>query len=73
MAHRTHSALVAFLYELVRDHVPLSVVEDIVAQDEDRGIGAFVLTDEKLARTVEALALRILRLPPLNQDKETAK
>lgn len=59
--HETHSHLVSFLYELMRDHVAVSAVEDIVRQDEELSEGTYLLSDKYLAEKAEELAKRLLR------------
>lgn len=66
--HRTASPLVAFLYQLMRDEVPIGTVEGIVKADEEaRAEHAkkgepleFVLTNGHLGTYAEEVASRLL-------------
>lgn len=51
------SRLVSFLYELMRDHLPAGVVEEIVLASEDES--AVTYTNGWLAKYAEDLALRL--------------
>ena len=56
----TDDPLVSFLYELMRDHVPLGVVEKVVRNSELPSEGdTFVLSNVHLARYAEELAIRL--------------
>lgn len=60
--HTTGSHLVAFLYELMRDHVPVGVVEGIVNQDESTDpTNVYVLTNGYLAEYAGDVARRLMR------------
>jgi len=62
MSLKTESLLVTFLYELMRDHVVVGVVEKIVLEDEERreqGTTAYLLTNEHLARYAEEVGNRL--------------
>lgn len=61
MSHLTHSPIVAFLYELMRDHVAADVVKDLVCRDEEADASAYRLTDDLLAKKAEDLASRLTR------------
>lgn len=65
MAYETADEVVAFLYELMRDHVPCGVVERIVQVQEDcrlrrgeRGM-VYELSNEHLARYAQELRVRM--------------
>lgn len=64
MAYRTDNEVVAFLYELMRDHVTPGVLERIVTVHEDVKIDEpfdfeFELSNVHLARYAEELARRL--------------
>lgn len=59
MAHKTNSGMVAFLYELLRDHVTLGVVEKIVREQEESDWATYMLSNEYLAQYCEDLVSRI--------------
>lgn len=59
--YATRSHLIAFLYELMRDHVSPEMVEDIVAQDEQHGGTGYSLSNRELAEKAEELATRLTR------------
>lgn len=66
--HRTTSPLVAFLYELMRDQVPVGVVERIVLTDENARMAhdkvepfEYVLTNGHLAAYAEEVAARLVQ------------
>lgn len=62
--HTTSSHLVAFLYELMRDHVALGDVEGIVGRDEHTDVTKeYVLTNGYLAEYAEDVAKRLTRAP----------
>lgn len=64
--HHTTSPLVAFLYELMRDQVPVGVVERIVLTDENARTAhdddpfEYVLTNGHLAAYAEEVAARLV-------------
>ncbi len=61
-SHTTDSPLVAFLYELMRDHVPTGIVEGIVNQDQSPDpLPVYVLTNGYLAEYAENVAGRLTR------------
>lgn len=56
----SNSALVAFLYDLMRDHLPAGVVEKLVRDQTDDDIALpYVFTNGHLARYAEDLAARL--------------
>jgi hypothetical protein len=65
--HRTTSPLVAFLYQLMRDEVPVGAVERIVLADENARVEhgedgkpfEFVLTNGHLGAYAEEVAERL--------------
>jgi len=66
--HRTTSPLVAFLYELMRDQVPVGVVGRSVLTDENARMAhdqdepfEYVLTNGHLAAYAEEVAERLQR------------
>lgn len=59
----SNSALVAFLYELLRDHLPAGAVEQLVRNQTDDDIALpYVFTNGHLARYAEDLAARLLEV-----------
>jgi hypothetical protein len=59
-SHRTHSLLVSFLYELMRSHVPVGVVTQIVGNTYDLPAN---LTNGALGRLAENLGDMLMRIP----------
>lgn len=63
MAHYTTAdPLTAFLYEIMRDHLPIGVLEKIIKQDE--ASGGFVLSNPHLGAYADELAKRLKRSDP---------
>jgi len=58
----TQSRLVAFLYELMRDHVPPGVIEKIVSTDEAKYEDgtSVLLTNRHLGAYADEVAVRLL-------------
>lgn len=69
LEHRTASPLVAFLYQLMRDHVPYGVVEKIVVEDErareENSVEGedfeYILSNGHLGKYAEDVAKRLLK------------
>lgn len=59
--HRTDSPLVAFLYDLLRDHVRPGDLERLVRDAEQGQNKTFVLTNGYLGEYAEELAARLTR------------
>lgn len=59
MTHKTNSGMVAFFYELLRDHVPMGIVEKIVSEQEEGDWSTYELTNEYLAQYCEDIVQRI--------------
>lgn len=60
LTHTTGDPLIAFLYELMRDHVPPGVVEKVVRNSElPSEDDTYVLSNVHLARYAEEIAIRL--------------
>jgi hypothetical protein len=66
MSRITNDPLVAFLYELTRDHAPLHAVSEIIDNDNTNSPDTpWCLEDDSRAFNCENLATTLRRLDPL--------
>lgn len=59
--YETHDPLVAFLYQLLRDHVTSGAVEEIMEDQKYKLGSAYILSNGFLARYAKDVAMRLQR------------